>query len=212
MSLQTVDLEERINGIVESNPFQLSRSEYRYVADLVTSRAACNLLVFGVGRDSRLWIEANSGGRTVFLEDSIRWIVDVKLAVPEIDVWPVRYNTRRRQWRELLEANGERLSLGLPPAVTDERWNVILVDGPTGFNDDCPGRMKSLYTASRLAHEAGGADVVVHDCDRPVERAFCERFFHPEQLVHELERTRHYRIRSRGPSSLPRSSPPEVES
>ncbi|HEX2225191.1 MAG TPA: hypothetical protein VHN15_13405, partial [Thermoanaerobaculia bacterium] len=86
-----------------------------------------------------------------------------------------------------------RLALELPLAAAVTSWDLILVDGPAGYADSCPGRMKSLYTAAALARRKPGADVIVHDCDRPLEQAYCERFFHPLELVRELDRLRHYR-------------------
>jgi hypothetical protein len=35
--------------------------------------------------------------------------------------------------------------------------------------------------------------VIVHDCDRHLERAYCDQFLRAAPLVHELQRTRHYR-------------------
>ena len=59
-----------------------------------------------------------------------------------------------------------------------------------------PGRMKSIYQSSRLISDSG--DVFVHDCDRPVEIAYCDRFLKEENLRAEVQKLRHYHmIRSR---------------
>ena len=55
--------EERIRSLVESNPGQASEAEYTLVHDVIAQHAPCNVLVFGVGRDSSLWIDTNEGGR-----------------------------------------------------------------------------------------------------------------------------------------------------
>jgi hypothetical protein len=72
----------------------------------------------------------------------------------------------------------------LPPAVRRSGWDVILVDGPPGHREDLPGRMKSIYEASRLA--AHGAKIFVHDCDRPIEAAFADRYLGPDRRFIEV--------------------------
>jgi uncharacterized protein (TIGR01627 family) len=190
-----MDFRKTIEHLVELDPNQMSTEEYLYAARLVADRKGCNLLVFGLGNDSRLWITANRQGRTVFIEDSAPWARAVSWRIPEIEVQLVRYGTRRGQWRELLASAPESLALRLPPSLADEGWDVILVDGPAGYDDDTPGRMRSLATAAVFAHRSGGTDIIVHDCDRPVEGTFCERFFAGDEAVQAFDRTRHYRSR-----------------
>lgn len=189
------EIEAVIEEIVALDPHQLSAAEYRYVASLVGGGRGSKMLVFGTGNDSRLWLLANRRGRTVFLESSLWWTKQAQRRSPEAEIWHVGYDTRRDQWRSLLEGDPSRLALELPPTVASESWDVLFVDGPAGYDDRCPGRMKSIYTAALLARSGGAAEVVVHDCDRELERAYCDRFFHPSELVRSFERTRHYRIR-----------------
>jgi uncharacterized protein (TIGR01627 family) len=192
-------LERAIPELVAANPDQLSECEYRYVADVVTGRAAgrgCNLLVFGVGRDSVVWLWLNRGGRTVFLESSAHWAARVRAQIPWIIIYPVRYGTRLSQWKELLAAAPGELRLALPTMVAETPWDVIFVDAPMGCDGRCPGRMQSIYTAAVLARRTGGVDVLVHDCDREAESAFCDRFLGGAPLVRALDRMRHYRTPS----------------
>ena len=43
-----------------------------------------------------------------------------------------------------------------------------MVDAPTGYHDNAPGRMSALYTAGLMARnrQEGETDVFVHDVDR----------------------------------------------
>jgi glucuronoxylan 4-O-methyltransferase len=86
------------------------------------------------------------------------------------------------------------LELRLPAGLAETAWDTIFVDGPAGFDDDSPGRMKSICTAAALARRHGRGEVIVHDCDREVERRCCDRFFFAAELVTAFDRTRHYRI------------------
>lgn len=186
--------DEIIGAIVERDNNQLSHREYRYIAELVASRRGCNFLVFGCGNDSTLWLRANQLGRTVFLESSFFWSQQLKLQESDVDIRAVSYGTRRDQWLELLNGPTVSLKLALPKDVEVTPWDAIFVDAPAGYNASCPGRMKSIYTASDLARPGAGADVLVHDCNREVERAYCDVFLGHPNLIQEFDRTRHYRL------------------
>lgn len=184
-----------IRALVTSNPGQATFQEYKLVHDLVRSRAPCSMLVFGVGRDSRLWLDANAGGRTVFVEDVPEWARFAREAVPGIVVHDVGYGLARRFMWPILRHFERALYLSkLPDDVRERNWDVILVDAPRGTRWYRPGRMKSVYTASVLGGTSG-ADVFVHDCHRAVERESADQFLRPERLVAQAGSMRHYRLR-----------------
>ena len=60
-------------------------------------------------------------------------------------------------------------------------------------NDSSPGRMQSIYTSSVLAKKSENIDVFVHDCDREVEKVYCDFFFADMELIAEFDRLRHYK-------------------
>ena len=179
----------RVHGI------QLAAEELRAIALVLKRKAPCKLLIFGLGNDSGWWLRLNAGGITVFLEDDAGWIRECTRRYPGTTIHIVSYETRRSDWRTLLEGPPEALDLAVPESVTSTRWDVILVDAPAGWSDDTPGRMKSIHFASRVV--AMNGDVFVHDCDREVERAFCDGLLEPRNLVLEIGRLRHYRSFSR---------------
>ncbi len=184
-----------IRALVESNPGQASFEEYQLVHELISAKAPCNVLVFGVGRDTALWLGANAGGHTVFLENVSKWAAYARAHMPGIVVHDVRYRTLRALW-QLHRRTGRLLYMrDLPPDIQSTQWDVVLVDSPKGNHWYRPGRMKSIYTASVLGRR-GGVDVLVHDCDRPVERQASDQFLSAYELVSELRRMRHYRFRS----------------
>ncbi|MFA5958051.1 hypothetical protein [Hyphomicrobium sp.] len=152
---------------------QLTTGEIRVILDAIRSKPNCRLLVFGCGNDSPLWEKANSGGITVFLEDDPQWAEKARGVLTSAEVHDVHYGTRQEKWRSLLK-HPRKLKMKLPRSVRQRRWDVIFVDGPAGYRGDLPGRMKSIYHASRLA--ACGAKVFVHDCERAAEDALAERY------------------------------------
>jgi len=177
----------RVNGV------QLSAAELRAIALTVKPKAPCRFLIFGFGNDALFWMRLNRGGTTVFLEDNDEWLQNALRSNPEAAIYPIVYETLRPQWRALLDAP-DNLVTKLPESVEHTRWDVILVDAPAGWGDATPGRMKSIFLASRLV--AANGDVFVHDCDREVEQIYCDRFLHADNLVAEIRRLRQYRIAS----------------
>lgn len=92
----------------------MAPSHYRTVLAIFQSRAPTNALVFSVGRDSTLWQEANSGGRTVFVEDNEIWARRVALNHPELHILRAKYT---RHWGPLLKHFALRGSTGLDACI-----------------------------------------------------------------------------------------------
>lgn len=157
-----IQLMRLLNGI------HLNSVELEPVIKSIKRRMPCNLLVFGLGNGSQFWALLNRRGRTIFLEDNEYWYKDILQSDPTIRAYLVNYQTRRSQWQNLLDTPN-LLEMSLPEEIELMSWDIILVDGPNGFEDENPGRMKSIYLASRLASQTG--EVFVHDCDRPLEQA-----------------------------------------
>lgn len=184
-----------LRELVEANPGQGSFEEYRHLRNTIRGVAPCNLLVFGVGRDSGYWIEANAGGRTVFVEHEPAWIRATREHLPGVDVVQVAYDTRRTQWKALMERRDRLFMEDLPNRILSTNWDVIFVDSPQGGSRKRPGRMKSIYTASVLARRSTDVHVLVHDCHRKVEAAYARRYLGPERLVEQVDGLRHYLLR-----------------
>ena len=147
----------KLNGI------QLSPEQLKVISTTIRSKAPCKLLVFGLGNDSVFWSRLNRGGITIFLEDSQDWLQRFTNRSPEITAFLVNYNTQRKDWKMFLE-HPSLLDMTLCDDVEQEEWDVILVDAPTGRNDQTLGRMKTIFLSSRLINTSD--DVFVHHSDR----------------------------------------------
>jgi glucuronoxylan 4-O-methyltransferase len=187
--------DDELRAFVESNPGQGSFEEYQYLRDRFAARAPCNLLIFGVGKDSHIWQATNAGGHTVFIEHEAEWIAKTREQVPGIEIHQVVYDTKRSQWKSLLERRDVLFMEDLANDLLSTHWDVIFVDSPQGGHDRRPGRMKSIYTASVLARRSSNVDVLLHDCDRRVEQVYGDRYFGPHLLVKQIRTLRHYRVR-----------------
>ena len=150
--------------------------EYRLIYSVMASKAPANVLVFGVGADSVLWVEANKSGKTVFIEDDVRWINKVQTMAPCLDIRTAEYVTKKEQWKKQL-ADRRVSELNLDSDVLQTDWDVIFVDGPAGNKQESPGRLQSIYMSSVLAKKAiQHVDVFVHDYHRDLEKA-CANVF-----------------------------------
>ena len=180
------------------NEIHLSEDLLQLIAGTIKRKAPCNLLIFGLGNDSLFWHKLNRGGVTVFLEDNPVWYHKVTSKSMDLTAFLVNYHTKRGDWRVMLDSPA-LLEMTLPEQVENEAWDIILVDAPQGTGDQTPGRMKSIYLASRLVKNFG--DVFVHDCHREVEDVYSTKFIKKENLVTEIKSPsgflRHYHITHR---------------
>lgn len=186
-------VKKAISKLVKNNPQQLTIREYEYIAKKVIEKRGCKMLVFGIGSDSELWRKVNKKGETFFLENSISWFAQIRTENPKINGFIIKYNTLRKDWKQLLKNPSLELMLTLPDEINNKNWDVVFIDGPMGSNDIAPGRMQSIYTTSILSKKSNNIDVFVHDCDREVEKTYCDRFLGNMQLVAEFDRLRHYK-------------------
>ncbi|KAK8951499.1 Glucuronoxylan 4-O-methyltransferase 1 [Platanthera zijinensis] len=193
---------------------QQTYAEISVTARVLRRRSPCRFLVFGLGIDSPMWAALNHGGRTVFLEEDESWIATVHRRFPSLEIYHVRYDTRVREAETLMEigrgpdcsdaglvsGSACRLALkGLPEAFESEEWDLIMVDAPTGWVQEAPGRMGAIYTAGMAARgrrREGETDVFVHDVDRKVEDEFSRAFLCDGYQKEQEGRLRHFTIPS----------------
>ncbi|MCV6636374.1 glycosyltransferase domain-containing protein [Candidatus Albibeggiatoa sp. nov. NOAA] len=189
----------KIQVLVASNPKQMSVNEYSYIAEKIASLAPCNLLVFGLGNDSLLWQEINTGGKTVFLENDKKWFDIVKNKNPDINAHIIHYKTTLKNWaNDLIAASFDphSLELFLPAEVSNSDWRCIIVDAPPGYSDK-PGRLQSIHAASKLAYKnphGQPCDIFAHDCNRILESTATEYFLSHINLQTQIDKTRHYQL------------------
>lgn len=163
---------QKVDSLTRINHTQLTYEERLPIAQRIARLDAHlrppNVLVFGLGVDAPLWVNLNSRGRTVFLEDDPKWLK--RFASRQFDTVPVTY------------AEGDPAEmLLLPKSVTTTAWDVVIVDGPKGS-----ARRQAIFTASQL----NARHVYVHDVDRPTEDAASREFL--GETFKEVGRMRHY--------------------
>lgn len=166
-----VKLIEYLTDLVARNPGQMTVDEYGEIATEIENRRGSNVLVFGCGRDSPLWVRANQPGRTIFVESAQRWAQHAYEAIKAeglvlglANIQLATYRTKLEDWQKDLNTDLSIEGLKMFP----KDFDVIVVDAPPGAGKNAPGRLQSVYEASRRV--APGGVVFVHDMSRLVER------------------------------------------
>ncbi|KAL2342276.1 hypothetical protein Fmac_010216 [Flemingia macrophylla] len=192
---------------------QQTQKEISVTARVLEGKSPCKLLVFGVGHDSLMWSALNHGGRTIFVEEDEAWMEQMRRRFPTVEAYHVTYGSKVKEAERLMEAGrGEecravgdprysvcQLALkGLPSVVYETEWDLIMVDAPTGYYDDAPGRMSAIYTAGMMARnrDSGDTHVFVHDVNREVEDKFSMAFLCQSYMKNQQGRLRHFTIPS----------------
>lgn len=201
-----------------SNTTHLTSKEFLLLSNLITRKAPCNVLVFGIQQQYLDLAALNAGGTTLFLEDDTEKISQVKFESNRTRVYKLESKTAAKKAYNLLKHARRnpacaptakplqqpacKLALRrLPAQVYETKWDVVVVDGPCGDGLEAPGRMAVIYTAGLLARGGNETDVVVHDVDRTIEKWFSWEFLCEENLVAAKGRLWNFRIRGESNSN-----------
>jgi hypothetical protein len=179
---------------------QMAREHYVEIANTILSTPDVNILVYGTGHDSKLWIECarSVNSKVTFLEPSERWADVARQSFPDANVLGVEYFTKASEWNELFEQFEaeynmlclEYISCGfiqtdtlktfpkmLKVAEANDVWNteydVVIVDSPIGSAN---GRMTSIVHALGVAMYSESCTVFVHDAQRQIEAFYINKF------------------------------------
>lgn len=142
---------------------QMTAEELVFVMDNLPF--PCRLLVFGLGADTKIWLDLNRDGFTTFVEDDPKWIAKHTAKVdPQLgEIRQVEYWTQSQKFPEYLD--DPRLVL----TELGHNYQAVFVDAPFGAKH---GRCQSIATAAAIRDKTQ-ATVLVHDCHRPLESAYC---------------------------------------
>ncbi|MCC7276074.1 MAG: hypothetical protein IT561_25630 [Alphaproteobacteria bacterium] len=156
---------------------QLTRLQAEIIGGLILMRASrANLLIFGYGRDTEYWATLNHAGRTLVVEDDPEWLAEAGRSGGGFTLVEHAYPTTVGATAGLdlacHEATLDRHAL--PRGVAAHDWDLVIIDGPAGYDDAKPGRALPIHWAGRRIAQA--AHVFVDDCERPLERRYCRHY------------------------------------
>ena len=194
-----------------ANATALTEKEFQLLSNLISHRAPCNLLIFGLEPQHLVLASMNAGGTTILLEDDPAKLSTVRRRSNNTRIYKVEHHIPAGEaYRVLkharedpacaphskpLEESTCQLALTkLPQEVYELKWDVVVVDGPRGDRAEAPGRMAAIYTASMIARAGNMTNVVVHDVDRMIEKWFSWEFLCDENLVSSKGKLWNFRL------------------
>jgi hypothetical protein len=143
-------------------------------------------LVFGLGRDSEIYLAMNS--RTVFVENDNQWILRIRhlLACKNCTLRHT-YTTRIVSMDSIAPyENASAIPDILLPRLhnDDANFDFILIDAPAGYDVGLPGRFEPVKYASAMLKKGSLRYVCMHDYQRAIENAlFREYFGEPTDVI-----------------------------
>ncbi|KAL6660535.1 hypothetical protein ACP70R_001570 [Stipagrostis hirtigluma subsp. patula] len=195
-------------------------------ARVLSRRAPCNLLVFGLGPDSALWAALNHGGSTLFLEEDDARIASVRAAPPagvDLEAHHVAYqhaatladgsvvdellalrNNSTDCAAAAVSSPGKPLSPGQlqrsPCKLAPRELPAALYTADWDVIVVEAPMPEAIYTAGVVARArrpgTGETDVVVHGVDSTAEESFTRAFLCEAYIKEEAGRLRHFSIPS----------------
>ena len=172
------------------SPHQMSLHEYVEITHVINQRSPCNVLIYGLGNDSDLYMKINPEGNNIFVETDREWIQKASKKVPVDNIIHHVFQTSVKQSLENKCTSTYILSNYLH--LYD--WNVIIVDGPRGWRNDMMGREIPIRESSYILKNINSSvDVFVHDVDRPLEKMACDIYFPSTANKSSYDRTFHFR-------------------
>lgn len=174
---------------------KMKDTELSYIFDLICNHhklyPSCDLLVFGTANIECLYTY-NRKYNTIFIEDSIDDHNKARSLCPDAAIVMVKYNIKVKDWKKLLNSP-DKLYMIIPYVVSDYTWDIIIVDGPRNNEPDDPGRMSSIYMASRLVKNNG--NIFITESNNNIESIYSSKYIGDNYLVNTIDNLAHYNIK-----------------
>ena len=132
------------------------------------------MLVFGLGYDSNLWYNL-TGQNTYFVEDNIAYINLNKNIDSSHIIHYIYTGVTVPSSFKLTDQDIEAFKI--PDELLDiAPFDIIYIDGPTGWNNNCPGRLLPIYWSANFLSKKETV-IYIDDCKRPLETYCIDKFF-----------------------------------
>lgn len=132
------------------------------------------MLVFGLGYDSKLWYNLTNKN-TFFVEHNEEYIQKNKdISASNI----IRYSYTGITVKSSFSMTDKEINSFIIPdeLIKNAPYDIIYIDGPTGYLPDKPGRLLPIYWSSTVLSKPGSI-VYIDDCNRPLETICIDKYF-----------------------------------
>ena len=170
-------MNDNIQSIIDSGG-KRSYNEYRAACDEINKKSKGNVLIFGVGHESKLFADINKSGLTLFIEDNPKRAIT--LEKEGYDVVRVAYESAKLDRNQVEDV--DKLKMFFPSFIFNTDWNIIFINLPA---DSAKGIMKAIYNAFLLATKAEKrkwTTVFVSDFDKVTEKKYVNHFFKEHKI------------------------------
>lgn len=137
------------------------------------NRTNDNVLVFGLGYDSKMWYHQNNN--TYFIENNEEYINLNKDIIPQENI--IQYDYKNLTVKNSFNMNFNDMNIyKIPTKILQlAPFKIILIDGPAGYNDEQPGRLIPMFWTRYLSDE--NTLIYVDDSSRKLETYAINKFF-----------------------------------
>ena len=153
------------------------------ILDVVNEYVGKNMkiLVFGLGHDSKLWYNANDCKNIWFVESNDEYI---KLSDYMDPKYVIKYTYSGLSVKKSFTMTQQEIDKYPVPKeiLQNAPYDLIIVDGPTGFNDDVPGRLLPIYWSSKYLSKKGTL-IYLDDSERKLEDFCIKKFLSNAKLL-----------------------------
>jgi hypothetical protein len=137
------------------------------------------MLVFGLGYDSKMWYEGNNKN-TFFVENKTEYIELNKNDIDSNNIIKYDYVTTCKTSINLHD--DEIKNFKIPEKILENSpYDIIIIDGPEGYNEDKPGRLIPCYWSTMISKE--GSLIYIDDANRKLEDYCIKKFFNNKKKV-----------------------------
>lgn len=133
------------------------------------------MLVFGLGYDSELWYNLTNKN-TLFIENNYEYIkLNKNINSNNIIYYDYKNITVEKSLKNINKQFID--SFSIPQKILDNApYDIILIDGPAGFNSECPGRLLPCYWSKNYLSKENTL-IYVDDANRPLEHKCINKMF-----------------------------------
>ncbi len=155
------------------SPDQMSLREYMKICEIIKTKTPCNILVYGLGNDSFLYHFLNKNGYTFFIENNKNWIAKIGEKYKYLNYGYFNFPTTVE--KSLNSNFNSNISTSY---IKDKEWDIIIIDGPPGYDKNTPGREIPIKESAEYFKKSNKkVDVFIHDINRILENSVCNKFF-----------------------------------
>lgn len=156
---------------------QISKHVIKDVFSNFTSNT--KLLVFGLGYDSKMWYNGNKN--TYFIESNNKYINLNKNDIPESNIF--KYDYKNINVKESFKMSIDDIKKYVIPEKIKNLapFDIIIIDGPEGYQADSPGRLIPYYWSTILSKK--GTIIYGDDSLRKLENYCINKFLKDKEKI-----------------------------